>query len=188
MSGSWDYLVPVLHGSAWEKYANPLTSADPDWPTVGIYCPHDPEPWLLGSFTLSAAVVEDRGERYWAWQRDYVTGDGYLIHLGRQSGAPPHQGIVDDQPFDKKSAGRRAMEAFEQHGIDSPEFQKAADLLARGDEGLRLRIPIQCGVCALERTFRADSVQQVLGVFWTAGIREISLEMFARRVDRRAKG
>ncbi|MFJ1510913.1 hypothetical protein [Cellulosimicrobium funkei] len=186
MSATWDYVVPALHGSPWEQYASPLVSTDLDWPTVGVYCPHAPQPWLLGSFHVSDAVLEERDEIHWGWRRDYATGDGYLIPLGRQSGVTPTQSILDDAPFDKKATTARAMRALEQHGIESEQFKRASAEMARGDSELRARIPLRCGHCSLARTFRSESVQTVMSVFWRAGVREISLETLARRVDRRA--
>lgn len=183
----WSYLVPTYFGSAWETPGTSRTVADLDWPTVGIYCPHDPTPWLLGSFTLSPAVLEQRGEPYWGWGRKFATGDGYVIRLGQQSGEDGTRSLVGDGVLDRDALGRNLSAALAAHGPLSPEAHEASEAMERANADMRLGINMRCGSCTLRRRFRSDTVQPILTKFWQLGIREVPLENFAQRVDRRAK-
>lgn len=177
----WKYLVPRYVGSAWaQPHELSTTSVDLDWPRVGIYCPHEPVPWLLGSFSVSAALHEWGGAQRWTWARDFVTGSGHVIRLGRKSDAEPFQSIVDDAPHDPEALYERLTQL-------DPMSEDAADILAgieRADASMRSRVAMKCGTCRLSRTFRMERVEPLLSTFWHAGIREIDLESFARRVDR----
>jgi len=181
---NWKYLVPKLAGSQWDT-RGPVYSTDLDWPTVGIYCPHDPAPWLLGSFSISPEVLEQRDEAYWGWRRDFVTGDGHVIQLGRNSTRSATQSLVGNEVHDADALNAAFARALELHGPLAPETAEAMSKLEAADQGLRQRIPLECGYCRLSRVFRSDRVQRVLTTFWQAGIREVPLTSFAARIDRR---
>lgn len=189
---AWNYLIPKYYGSPWQnKYNRTNYSADLDHPTVGIYCCRDePMPWLCGSFSVSSAVWEKKQEVFWGWRRDYLTGDGHMITLGRgqmAAGGSPEQSIVDDRPWVREDAHDRLTAAIRDHGILSSQATAVHDELRHADATLRLRIPVRCGICGLARTFRSDTVQDIVTRLWQVGIREIDLLTFARRVDRRRK-
>lgn len=180
----WKYLVPRLHGSPWDA-RGPLYSTDLEQARVGIYCPHEPSPWLLGSFTLSPEVLVQRGETYWGWERDFVTGDGYVIKLGRNSKRAATQSLVGDALHDADALKIAFRRALEEHGPLAPQTIEAMSKIEGADQELRLRIPLECGFCHLSRVFRSDRVQGVVSAFWQAGIREVPLGTFAAAIDRR---
>lgn len=181
---TWNFLIPRLAGSPWDK-PGALYSTDLGWPTVGIYCPHDPAPWLLGSFAVSPEVLEQRQEVYWGWRRDFVTGDGHLIRLGRNSTRGATQSLVGNDLHDAEALQRAFTRALEEHGPLAPETTEVMAKLEASDRDLRQRIPLECGTCRLSRVFRSDTIQKVLTTFWQAGIREVPLATFATRIDRR---
>lgn len=157
----WPYLVPQHAGSPWSDLPTTGPAAALDWPTVGVYCPHEPTPWLLGSFRLSAEVLEHRGEAHWSWSRDYLTGDGLLIQLGRRSGDTGLHFLVGDEPTDRQ--------------------------VSRFVTDLRSRVTLRCSICGTSQAFRLERLQGVLATLYAAGIREITLDALARRVPNAAK-
>lgn len=180
----WKYLVPKLAGSTWDA-RGPLYWTDVDEPRVGIYCAHEPSPWLLGSFTISSEVVEQRGETYWGWQRDFVTGDGYVIKLGRKSARAATQSLVGDEVHDADALNAAFRRSLDQRGPLAPETVEAMSKIEAAKQGLRLRIPLECGLCRFSRVFRSDRCQIVVSAFWRAGVREVQLKTFAAAIDRR---
>lgn len=170
---SWDYLVPRFDASPWSGMS--VRVADPAWPTVAVYCPHDPVPWLLGSFTC------DADSKYWGWSRDYPTGDGHIISLGRRSGSHGRQYLdQSDQPIDR-TAERQAL----RDATGSQDAEQNYRRWAGADARVRLRLT--CGVCALDSVFRSERVQPLVSILWANGIREVTLTAFARRVSNAAK-
>ncbi|WP_297625687.1 hypothetical protein [Nocardioides sp.] len=140
--------------------------------------------WLLGSFTLSAEVLEQRGERYWAWESKFLTGDGYLIPL--TSSADEIQQIVRDKPRDSRAerdAAQRAREALEYGDFERAAGEMEASEVAQAET--RLRIKLVCGECRRPRTLRSDSVQPIVGKLWEVGVKELGFTTFLARVDRR---
>lgn len=165
---SWNYRVPKFAGSPWEQQGAELGGSMPkdmDVPTIGVYCPHEtPHDWLLGSFSISPTVAEQRGEMLWGWHREYLTGAGEFIRLSRQrQDSSGTQLIVDDAPANRKEVNAEVAEA-QGHIV-------------------RQRIPMRCGVCGLARVLRSDRVQEILTTLWKFGIREISLDALGKRVD-----
>lgn len=160
---SWAYRVPALAGSPWERHQSSRRPADfSEWPTIGLYCPHDtPHDWLLGMFDASQDVAIQSGEIFWGWWREYLTGAGEIIHL-TEGHRRATQLLVDDAPAGEK-----------------------VNALAAESEGheVRQRIRVRCEVCKLSRVFRSDTLQPILTTLWKFGIREVSLDALARRVD-----
>ena len=181
----WTYLVPSLFGSRWDVRGGPLYSAPLDWPTVGIYCPHEPHPWLIGSFCVSPDVLEHRGEIYWRFRREYVTGDGYLISLGRQSGDTGTTQLVGDEVYDRQAVADELARALADHGILSSQAKGASAKIDRANSDLRVDVRLTCGVCTLRRKVRSETVQPIVNLLWRIGMREIDLATFLRRVDNR---
>lgn len=179
----WTYVVPSYSTSPWwEKRTRPLTRTDLHWPRIGVYCPHAPAPWLLGSFVVSAIVLKQRGELDWTWQRDFATGDGHLIRLGERSGRTGPQLLVDDRPHDPDAQRDELMHARAVGADVGPIL----DRMRHADEHLRSRVELQCGTCGLARAFRSDTVQQIATRLHLAGVREVTLGALARRVDQAA--
>ena len=177
-------VVPSLHASPWAKPGAPMIAALEGWPRVGIYCPHEPAPWLIGSFVLDEEASERAGAPYWSWTLDYPTGDGHLIRLGRNGERGRAQYIVDDAERDRgaeKAEVRRATLSG-----DASELEAVTRAIDHRESNTRARIPMMCGTCGLSRTFRAEHLHRIASTFWAVEYREVPLTVFARRVDRRA--
>lgn len=182
---SWDYLVPKYYGSPWEdRSGNSAYVTDLEWPRIGIYCPHDPLPWLFGSFSLSAEVLRQTDEPYWGWDREFATGDAHLIKMGRQSGDNAFQSLVGNDVHDDDQANDALNRAIEEHGFGSAQAAEALEKANTARENLRSRVVMRCGICSLSRAFRMEKVQKIVTVYWQIGRLEVPLEEFARRVDR----
>lgn len=182
----WKFLIPKYHDSSFSKNQRSSYSADLDWPSVGIYCGQHDEPWLFGSFAIDGEIFEDLGEVYWAWSRNWVTGDGYQIHLGRQAGTGGPQRIVDNMPYDKRAMADALGSAVEIHGPDSPEAAAISKQMDHANSEVRSRVPLKCGTCGEHRVFRRERAEPIVKTLWAVGIREVELQLFARRVDRGA--
>ncbi|WP_299051793.1 hypothetical protein [uncultured Nocardioides sp.] len=185
---TYNFKVPVLSASRWAEAETRSThSADLDWPRVGIYCEDQHALWLLGSFVVSHEVAADRGHNYWAWERRYLTGDGYLIRLQRQDGGEGVQQLAANQPTNPR--GEQAALAAAQEALERGDFAAAEKLmsgLGASEADSRLRMPLACGMCGGPRVFREDRVQSVAQRFWDFGIREIDFKSFAARIDRQS--
>lgn len=180
----YKYIVPTYFGSPWDKGARGVYSAEVEWPRVGIYCRQGHDLWLVGSFTVSHEVLKQRDEIYWGWDSAYMTGDGYLIRLGQQSGAGQSQEIVGDELRDREQEARDQSRALEL--LATGDLEQALPLMERqtnADAEVRLRIPLTCRECGYQRVFRSDKIQGVVSKFWEFGIREVGLREFATRVD-----
>lgn len=181
---TYGYLVPDYFRSPWYRRGN-VHAGDLNAPRVGVYCPHDPDPWLLGSLAHDAGLSERSGTPYWSWDLDYLTGDGYLIRLGRQAHGPTDtQFIVDNKPRDRDAEKREMKRAIET-GLGTDEA------LARrnyAEANTRARVTMRCGAqgCGISRTFRMERLHEIASKLWSVGIREISLSSLAARVDRHA--
>lgn len=180
-------VVPKLPGSRWDTRQS-RTRVDADWPRLGIYCRRRHDLHLIGSFELSADVLEQREERYWGWTTNYLTGDSYLISLNRTSGSGRPQQIINDAPRDFEAESTRRASAIE--AVSRGDFDTASEISDQLDlaaSELRLRIPLVCPPCGLSRIFRSDTLQPVIEKFAQLGIPEIGVHEFVARVDRRAR-
>lgn len=184
MSAEWRYVVPKFFESPWHRPGGSVTRADLKRPNVGLFCPHEPLPWLLGSFSPSHAVLEERGTEFWAWRRDYVTGDGYLIPLGRGAEDSGNQELVDDAPADRDKLREDLLRSVGEAGPTSAEAIAVLRQMEEVDASLRLRIAAKCGICGASWRWRSGSVQQVAQAFWSRGIREVDAATFAAGVAR----
>lgn len=182
MADEWDYLVPRLHGSAWDKGESSRFVADLDWPTIGVYCPHEPQPWLLGSFRVSAAVLEERGVASWSWTPDYVTGDGYTIRLRRQSESGHTQQLVGNEPYDRKVLEAELAGTVDKFGV-GPEAMAISERMDSAAANLRGRPILECGECGDRRVYQSESVQAAVALLWEHGRREIALDEFHKFKD-----
>ncbi|MCD4525229.1 hypothetical protein [Nocardioides sp. cx-173] len=183
----FQFVVPKLLGSPWDHEHLPRRSTDPDWPRVGIYCAHEPWPWLVGSFAVSDEVQDQRGTEYWGWDLNYLTGDGFLIPLTPQAKEKNSHFLVGDQVRDRE-AERRDLQAAAA-AVAAGDFEAARrvnDRIAMDRSQTRERIPMLCGHCDYRRVFRSETVQKVASTFWRIGHREVDLRTFAARVDRAA--
>lgn len=163
---SWNYLVPDLADSPWWDYQ--MHRVNLNEPHINIFCDrgHRNDPWLIGCFRVSSAVVQQRNEILWTWEREYVTGDGNMIQLGRHTEAEGTQRLIGDSPATSEAI---------------TESQLAGE-----SEQVRLRVgDMRCNECGYNRRFRSESVQDILSMFWNIGYREVRLEMLAQRVDNR---
>jgi len=178
----WPYLVPNYFSSAWNNPAaqgGSLTSSDLDWPRIGVYCPHESRPWLVGSLVLSGAVLAQRNESLWGWEKTFITGDGYLIRLEANRRSSAVQSVVDDAPYSREDE----RHLLGQH-MDADQARKLLERIDHANATMRTRFVFDCGVCRAPRIFRSDSVQQVASAFWEAGTREVTISLLAEAVKR----
>lgn len=178
---NWPFIVPRYAETRWASGRASAYVTDLEWPNVGVFCPHDPEPWLIGSFSVSAAVLEQKDVVHWGWDKTFVTGDGYLIHLD-QTGEDGLQNIVDDAPYDREAAQRRMTDAIESEGV-GPAVMALMEEKERSDRALRARVRLKCGGCGFDRVFRVEKLHRILSIFWQIGMREVEVRTLARRVD-----
>lgn len=177
---SWNYLVPRLRGSAWDKGERSVISAGVE-PRVALHCPHEPLPWLLGSFVAEEDSLEGSVELRWTWTRDYPTGDDLLIRLQRGDGKlSGTQFLAGNEIYDRKVMLEAMTSAGSQPAADEARRQYEA-----AQSVVRAKVSLRCGICSVSRSFRMENVQRVAQGFWDLGILEVPFDMFARRVDRR---
>lgn len=176
---NWTYLVPEYHGSPWYEKQGSQIVTDREEPRVGIYCPHDPAPWLIGSFTVSGMVLEERGEVLWSFENKWMSGDGYLFNLA----AEPVAYLVDKTPYRRNEVAERLRDAVERHGFGSGEAAAIAAEQEQAQAKLRARPKLRCRICQDGRDFRSENVQAALGLLWATGRREVTLQTFIRWVE-----
>ncbi|MFC7503208.1 hypothetical protein ACOACQ_17710 [Nocardioides sp. CPCC 206347] len=180
-SSNWDYKVPRLAGSGFKS--NVVT--DLDHPTIGVYCEgiegarHDL--FLVGSFSVSGAVLEQNGTVHWGWNASYVTGDGYVIYLRRQAGAHAPTYLVDDQVWDADAERKKLLalgdDLFGKAHADQSARMDHANEVMRSMPNLLCRAHITHGKrCRMKTDARNERVQDVLTWLWQQGFREVSLE------------
>lgn len=185
MAADWDFVVPRFFDSPWYRagHQRSVFSTNLDLPNVGVFCPHDPHPWLLGSFEVSEEVYRQTGKVHWAWVPEFVTGDGYVIHLRRQSARRHMQYLVDDRPHDSQALAAELTEALKEHGPLSAEAQALSEQMGRASQSIRGRIVMECELCDLRRVFRSENVQAPVAMLWQLGRRELTLEAFSKVFD-----
>jgi hypothetical protein len=174
-TSDWDYLIPRYETSPWAVPERSAYFTDLDWPTVGVYCPHEPVPWLLGSFQVSAEVLQAEGTAYWGWVPDYVTGDGRVIRLKRQSESSHTQWLVGDETYDRKTLQDALTGALEKSG-PGPEALAISEQMDHAAANLRGRAILECGECGNRKVYRTEGVQSAAALLWEHGRREIALD------------
>lgn len=187
-SAGWQYLIPTFYGTSYDTGGRRISRADMSVPRLGVFCPHSPESWLLGSFVVSSQIFEQRQEVYWGWSRTYGAADGSEIDFDRQRSASAVQEVVDDRPVDVNEYRDAISRAVRRFGPESPQVRQLADERTYALDNLRLKVKLKCGVCTLRRDYRSEKLHQVVSTIWANGVREIPFEVFIRSVERRANG
>lgn len=172
-------IVPALRESPWFKPGDADFVSGPA-PRIGLYCPHDPLPWLLGSFVLDEEISGKVKSPYWSWTTQYPTGDGLLIRLGGQG----QQYLVDDKIRDRDEE-RAQLRAALASGDPERQATVVKDI-DRREATTRSNLLLKCGTCPLRRKFRTEKLHPILSTFWQVGYQEVPLATFAARVVRRA--
>ena len=194
MPGTWAYLIATIADAPPALHSNTVT--DLEIPHLGIFCPHDEGPWLVGTFRISGAVMEQKNELFWTWDGVYLTGAGDVLRLPDRQG-PWRQTILDNAPHDPEAlrrehlANTQRMMATPQEKWAEAELERyestghfltpeQRDLMEREDYAngqMRARYVLKCPMCqpAVQHVFRSDRCQRVVSTFVTTGWREIPL-------------
>lgn len=198
-------LIPKYFESEWHRPGESLTSADPEWPRIGVFCvgqpirpmgskrssvalerSHAASPWISGSFEVSSDLLEERELIHWGWSDDFATGDGYLIRLGRGSRAQGQERrgwtpLVDDAPQTRQHRDERLARmrtALEEGRADVAQHLSEQDDAEQAR--LRAKVSIECERCGERLELRAEKAQGALSRIWAAGVREISIQDLRR--------
>ena len=176
MNDGWT-VVPDYFLSKWHNRAVTIYSDEEDWPRIGIYCPHDPHPFLIGSLTVSPMVLEERGTIYWSPENTWTDSNGIRFTLRARLSAQ-QQNLLDDTPRSKSELGNRLRAAL--HEQDQEKIALASAELDRFDSDTRGRIELACKTCGDSLRYRSQTFQAALSKAYAGGIRELTLEQLRR--------
>ena len=161
---SWQWQIPKLFGTKWEKQA--LVSWSEEQPLVNVYCvgtDANPHPlYLLGLLTPDPANLRE-GREYWTFNPEYVTGDGYKI--------PLHQKAQDYGSPTNASPTATLLEVDKV--LDTWDARLSAD-----PAQIRERFHLLCSECGLSKSYRSDNpfLKEAGRRLFDAGFYEITLE------------
>ncbi len=163
----WTWKVPTVYGTRWDDRSQNTVDRSGS-PFVDVYCEGSsasPHPlYLVGSFSPSVAVWEQKQQVWWSFEPRYIAGDGTVIEL--------HQRARRDRRRDGRETNDVSVSLIGDRKLTTAAERNAAD-----QSQIRGVFVLKCETCGLECSIRSDNpmVPKFAATLHTLGRREVSL-------------